>query len=102
MRNRHLTSLDRSHAQQDRDKRSKKLKIGDWVRFCSTLVQHAGKLAQIVDWADDGFNSKRAWRNKYVLVHEEPHIYGDAKPFKGRLQNFLPVDDMEVLAECAR
>lgn len=92
----------RSQWKQHSDRRSKGLGPGSWVRFSPTLVDYADKLARIAAWDDDGFNRVRAPRNKHVIVYVEPHIYGETKPFHGKLQYFYPVSDMEVIAEHAR
>jgi uncharacterized protein YndB with AHSA1/START domain len=96
--------LARARERAERDSRSEGMKPGDWVRFrpMYTAVQHANKLAMIADWSDDGFNAKRAPRNKHVVVLVEPHLYGDSIVYRGRLQEFLPLTEMEVLAVAAR
>jgi hypothetical protein len=94
-------SLDRSGQKQMRDERAQRLKIGDWVRFNSTLVDFKHNLAVIVDWDDDGFNERRAPRNKLVVVHVDPHLHEEPVAFRGRLQDFVQISEMEVIAAAA-
>lgn len=95
--------LQRSRERGERDDRSKTLGPGSWIRFSDHAdVRHIGKLGQITAWDDDGWNAKRAPRNKHVVVCVEPHIYGDRIEVKCRLQELLPITEMEVIAEAAR
>lgn len=96
-------SLDRSDRKQMRDERAQRLRIGDWVRFNSTFVDRTHNLAVIVAWDDsDGFNKKRAPRNKLVIAHIDPHLHEEPVIYRGRLQDFEQISDMEVIAEAAR
>lgn len=95
----------RRREREERDNIARRLGPGDWVRFREhySSVMHAGKLARIEHWVEDGFNESRAPRNKVVLVSVEPLLNTELPIFyQGKLQEFLPVSEMEVVAECAR
>jgi hypothetical protein len=86
------------------DNRCKRLKVGDYVRFRDRHcpIRYAGKIAQIVEWHADGFNNKRAPRNKKVIFAIEPHIHDSPETYMGKLQEVIPVTEMEVLAEASQ
>jgi len=88
------------------DERSARLQPGDWIRFrCresgSFFPAYEGKLARIKAWDDDGYNKSRAPRNKHVVVEVEPHLHDEPPTFRGKLQDFVPLTDMEVIAVAA-
>jgi hypothetical protein len=100
-------SEQNSQRKSNADERSEKLKPGDYVRFRDMYcpVKYATKIALILDWADDGFNSKRAPRNKKVLYAIEPHLHDtieECETYEGKLQEVVPVAEMEVIAEASR
>ena len=97
--------LERVAAKEQRDVRSKTLGPGDWVKFrpAHCPVDYADKLALIVDWADDGFNSSRAPRNLKVMFSIEPHLNEDEPIlYQGKLQEVLPMTEMQVIAEASK
>ena len=61
-----------------------------------------GKLLRVLIWDDDGYNSKRAPRNKKVIVEVEPHLSDEPKQMHCKLWGFEPVAIMEVIAEASQ
>jgi len=104
---RRTKSKQNSQRKANADERSKKLKPGDYVRFRDMYcpVKYATKIAMILDWADDGYNKARAPRNKRVLYAIEPHLHDtieECETYEGKLQQVVPVSEMEVIAEASR
>jgi len=89
------------------DVSSKKIKPGDWVRFRTECcpVHLYGKIARVLSWNDDGHNRHRAPRNKKATFLIEPHkVESDehCETYRGKLQEVVPANEMEVIAEAAR
>lgn len=98
---------ERRRARYERDRRSAKLRPGDWVRFRNEHcpMDLCGKIALIQDWDDDGHNHERAARNKKVIFLIEPHLADsddECKTYRGKLQEVVPLNEMEVIAEASR
>lgn len=109
MSRRERRTLQRSMRKSAQDDRCKDMQPGDWVRFrvyedeqCC-YVDHAGKLARIKCWDDDGgHNASRAPRNKKVIVEIEPHKDENSIELSTTLKEFMPISHMELIARAAQ
>lgn len=79
--------------------------LGDWIRYQENYgyAHLSGKICRIVSWNDDdGYNNKRAGRNKRIIIEIEPHLYDNPRTMHINFSGFTPVNEMEVIAEAAR
>jgi len=79
---------------------------GMWVRFRDHApMSLIGRLGYIVDWDDDGYNHRRAPRNRRVKVSIEPHSHSEdseAEVAEDLRAGYMePVNPLQVLAEAA-
>lgn len=85
------------------DKLAKSVEPGSWVRFRGhSYVRTIGKIGRVLDWDDDGYNSKRAPRNVRVKVVLEPHAQRGGEIFENVRAGYLEViSPLEVIAEAS-
>jgi hypothetical protein len=97
----------RDQEKAEADRWGRHAKPGDWLCYRRQdgwgLLELYGKIVRFKAWNDDGHNSKRAPRNKRIIVEIEPHLHDEPRIIRCcRLGEFAPVNEMMVIAEAAR
>ena len=97
---------DKRKRRDDYDRTGDRAQIGDWLRYQEQeeggVTSLNGKVCRIVDWDDDGFNRRRAGRNKKIIIEVEPHLYDNPRLMQTNFWGFEPANAMRVIAEAAR